>query len=62
MFPVRYILGFYMPEHWILHSHGRENFKSYSEYTWRVEPIRQKEEEEINQCNKQHNRCENLRS
>jgi hypothetical protein len=27
--PVRYELGFYIPEDDILHSHRRENFKSY---------------------------------
>jgi hypothetical protein len=29
MFPVRYELGFHIPEDDILHSHRRENFKSY---------------------------------
>jgi hypothetical protein len=29
MFPVRYELGFYIPEDDILHSHCRENLKSY---------------------------------
>jgi hypothetical protein len=27
--PVNYELGFYIPEEGILHSHRRENFKSY---------------------------------
>jgi hypothetical protein len=27
--PVKYELGFYIPEGDILHSHGRENLKSY---------------------------------
>jgi hypothetical protein len=27
--PVEYELGFYVPEDAILHSHGRENLKSY---------------------------------
>jgi hypothetical protein len=29
MSPVRYELGFYIPEDGILHSHRRENLKSY---------------------------------
>jgi hypothetical protein len=29
MFPVRYELGFYIPEEGILHGHRRENLKSY---------------------------------
>jgi hypothetical protein len=29
MFPVKYELGFYTPENGILHSHRRENLKSY---------------------------------
>jgi hypothetical protein len=29
MSPVRYELGFYIPEDDMLHSHGREDFKSY---------------------------------
>jgi hypothetical protein len=29
--PVKYELGFYIPENDILHSHGRENLKSYKE-------------------------------
>jgi hypothetical protein len=29
MFPVRYELSFYMAEYGILHSHRRENLKSY---------------------------------
>jgi hypothetical protein len=29
VFPVRYELGFYIPEDDILHSHRRENLKSY---------------------------------
>jgi hypothetical protein len=36
MSPVRYELGFYMPEDDILHSHRRENLKPYTfwdEYT-----------------------------
>jgi hypothetical protein len=31
MFPVRYELGFYIPEDGILHSHRRENLKSFTE-------------------------------
>jgi hypothetical protein len=31
--PVRYELGFYIPEDGILHSHRRENFKSYTAKT-----------------------------
>jgi hypothetical protein len=27
--PVRYELGFYIPEHGMFHSHRRENFKYY---------------------------------
>jgi hypothetical protein len=30
--PVKYELGFYIPEDDILHSHRRENFKSYEHY------------------------------
>jgi hypothetical protein len=30
MSPVRYELGFYIPEDGILHSHRRENLKSYN--------------------------------
>jgi hypothetical protein len=29
VFPVKYELGFYIPEDDILHSHRRENLKSY---------------------------------
>jgi hypothetical protein len=29
LFPVKQKLGFYIPEHGILHSHRRENLKSY---------------------------------
>jgi hypothetical protein len=29
MSPVKYELGFYIPEDDVLHSHCRENFKSY---------------------------------
>jgi hypothetical protein len=37
VFPVRYELGFYIPEDDILHSHRRENFKSYIALTgWTV--------------------------
>jgi hypothetical protein len=32
MFPVRYELGFYIPEDGILHTHRRENLKSYRDY------------------------------
>jgi hypothetical protein len=45
--PVRYELGFYIPEDGILHSHRRENLKSYIAVTdwalWRrsnVSPVR----------------------
>jgi hypothetical protein len=31
--PVKYELGFYIPENDILHSHCRENLKSYIELT-----------------------------
>jgi hypothetical protein len=30
MFPMRYELGFYIPEYGILRSHRRENLKSYT--------------------------------
>jgi hypothetical protein len=30
--PVRYELGFYIPEDGILHSHRRENLKSYNQF------------------------------
>jgi hypothetical protein len=30
--PVKYELGFYIPEDAILHSHCRENLRSYTEY------------------------------
>jgi hypothetical protein len=33
MSPVKYELGFYIPEDDILHSHRRENLKSYIELT-----------------------------
>jgi hypothetical protein len=33
MSPVKYELGFYIPEGGILHSHRRENLKPYSMYT-----------------------------
>jgi hypothetical protein len=37
MYPVRYELGFYIPEDDILHSHRRENLKSYIALTgWDV--------------------------
>jgi hypothetical protein len=32
MSPVKYELGFYIPEDAILHSHRRENLKSYKLY------------------------------
>jgi hypothetical protein len=36
--PVKYELGFYIPEDDILHSHRRENLKSYIELTgWALE-------------------------
>jgi hypothetical protein len=45
--PVRYELGFYIPEDYILHSHRRENLKSYIALTswtlWRrrnVSPVK----------------------
>jgi hypothetical protein len=31
VFPVRYELGFYISEDGVLHSHRRENLKSYME-------------------------------
>jgi hypothetical protein len=38
MFPVRYDLGFYIPEDGILHSQRRENLKSYIALTgWAVQ-------------------------
>jgi hypothetical protein len=33
MFPLKYELGFYIPEYGILHSHSRENRKSYAALT-----------------------------
>jgi hypothetical protein len=33
MSPVRYELGFYIPEECVLHAHRRENLKSYVEIT-----------------------------
>jgi hypothetical protein len=33
MSPVKYELGFYIPEDVILHSHSREHLKSYNRYT-----------------------------
>jgi hypothetical protein len=39
--PVKYELGSYIPEDGILHSHRRENLKSYIEYTLiRLLPLR----------------------
>jgi hypothetical protein len=35
--PVKYELGFYIPEDTILHSHGRGNLKSYM--GWKVRKI-----------------------
>jgi hypothetical protein len=47
VFPVRYELGFYIPEDGILHSHRREDLKSYIALTglvmyWRsdLSPVR----------------------
>jgi hypothetical protein len=38
MSPVRYELGFYIPESDILHSHRRENLRSYTALTsWALE-------------------------
>jgi hypothetical protein len=34
MSPVKYELGFYIQEDDILHSHRRENLKSYIQATW----------------------------
>jgi hypothetical protein len=34
MSPVRYELGFYIPEDAILRSHCRENLKSYISHSW----------------------------
>jgi hypothetical protein len=31
--PVKYEMGFYVPEDGILHIHRRENFKSYTAFT-----------------------------
>jgi hypothetical protein len=31
--PVKYELGFYIPDEDILHSHRRENLKSYTAFT-----------------------------
>jgi hypothetical protein len=37
VFPVKYELGFYIPEDGILHSHRRENLKSYTVlFLWQV--------------------------
>jgi hypothetical protein len=36
MSPVKYELGFYIPEDDILHSHSRENVKSYIALTGRT--------------------------
>jgi hypothetical protein len=33
MFPVKYELGFYIPEYSVLHSHRRKNLKSYISLT-----------------------------
>jgi hypothetical protein len=33
VFPVKYELGFYIPEDTIFHSHPRENLKSYTALT-----------------------------
>jgi hypothetical protein len=37
MSPVRYELGFYVPEDGILHSHRRENIKSYISLIFRIQ-------------------------
>jgi hypothetical protein len=34
MSPVRYELGFYIPEEDIFHRHRRENFKYYNTINW----------------------------
>jgi hypothetical protein len=34
MYPVRYEVGFYIPEDGILHSHRRKNLKSYFRIHW----------------------------
>jgi hypothetical protein len=36
MSPVRYVLGFYIPEDGILHSHRRENLRSSMSFSWSV--------------------------
>jgi hypothetical protein len=38
--PVRYELGFYIPEDEILHSHGSENLKSYTANYTEYFPLR----------------------
>jgi hypothetical protein len=70
VYPVRYELGFYIPEDDILHSHCRENLKSYIALTgwalWlrcKVHPVRYElgfytSEDEVLQCHG----CENLKS
>jgi hypothetical protein len=36
VYPVRYELGFYIPEDGILHSHRRENLKPYIVYVYKI--------------------------
>jgi hypothetical protein len=68
--PVKYELGFYIPEDGILHSHCRENLISYIELTgwsleWRrnVSPVRYELGFYIPEDDILHShRCENLKS
>jgi hypothetical protein len=68
--PARYKLGFYFPEDDILHSHCRENLKSYITLTgwalWRrikVSPMRYKLDSDIPEYGILHShRRENLKS
>jgi hypothetical protein len=39
--PVKYELGFYIPEDGILHSHRREDMKSYNLLLWQLLIIHQ---------------------
>jgi hypothetical protein len=68
--PVKYELGFYIPEDAILHSHRRENLTSYIALTgwaleWRrnVSPVRYELGFHIPQDGIVHShRCDNLKS
>jgi hypothetical protein len=41
--PVKYELGYYIPEDDILHSHGRENLKSYTAITVEITDVKASE-------------------